>query len=201
MGSLDFMDLNWINIVGLPSPWQNQDVGTPGAAGSASYSAGTFTINANGNDIWDTSDNFHYVYQSLSGDCEIVAHVVSIENTNAWAKAGVMIRETLTGGSKHAMMVVTPGNGTSFQRRTTTDGASDDTTLGDGITAPYWVKIVRSGDTFTGYKSDNGSDWVSVGSATFSMASDVYIGMPVTSHSDGVLCTAEIDNVTVTTGG
>ena len=174
--------------------WQHGDIGSVGAVGSASESDGTWTINGSGVDIWDTSDGFHYVYQSMSGNCQIIARVVSMTNTNAWAKAGVMIRETLTGGSKHAMMVVTPGSGTAFQRRTTTGGISDHT-AGSVVTAPYWVKLVRTGDTFYGYESINGSVWTLVGSASVTMAADVYIGLAVTSHSDGVLCTAVIDSV------
>ncbi len=185
---------------GLPSPWQNGDVGSPSAAGNASYSNGTFTIEGDGSDIWGTSDQFHYVYQSLSGDGEIEARVASLENTNAWAKAGVMIRESLTGGSTHAMMVVTVGNGTAFQRRTSTGGSSSHT-AGSSVTAPYWVRLVRSGNSFTGYESSSGSSWNEVGSATVSMGSNVYVGLAITSHSGGVLATTEIDNVTVTTGG
>ncbi len=190
----------WSFTTVAPSTWSNQDVGSPSASGSASESAGVWTIEGDGSDIWGTSDQFHYVYQSLSGDGEIEARVASLENTNSWAKAGVMIRESLTGGSTHAMTVVTPGNGTAFQRRTTTDGSSSHT-AGSSVTAPYWVRLVRSGNTFTGYESSNGSSWNEVGSATVSMATDVYIGLAVTSHSGGVLCTAEIDNVTVTGGG
>jgi len=185
---------------GLPSPWVNGDVGSPSAAGNASYSSGTFTIEGDGSDIWGTSDQFHYVYQSLSGDGEIEARVASLENTNSWAKAGVMIRETLTGGSTHAMMVVTAGNGTAFQRRTSTGGSSSHT-AGSSVTAPYWVRLVRSGDTFTGYESSNGSSWNEVGSATISMGTDVYVGLAVTSHSGGVLATSEMDSVTVSGGG
>jgi len=191
----------WSFTTAPPSVWLNQDVGGPGQAGSASESAGLWTIEGGGWDIWGTADAFHYVYQSLSGDGEALARVVSVENTDSWAKAGVMIRETLTGGSKHAIMVVTPGNGTSFQRRTSTDGSSDHTTPGDGFTAPYWVRLVRSGDTLTGYRSSDGSGWSEVGSATVSMATDVYIGLAVTAHNDGTLCTAEIDNVTVQGAG
>ncbi|MFO8008656.1 MAG: PA14 domain-containing protein, partial [Candidatus Brocadiia bacterium] len=185
------------SVAGLPSPWQSQDVGSPGAAGNASSSGGTFTVEGDGDDIWNNSDNFHFAYRSLSGDGEIEARVASLENTNSWAKAGVMIRESLTGGSKHAMMALTPGNGAAFQYRTTTDGSSSHAG-GSAVTPPYWVRLVRSGDTLTGYESSDGSSWTEVGSATISMATDVYIGLPVTSHSDGVLCTAEIDNVTVT---
>jgi hypothetical protein len=178
--------------------WQNEDIGDVGAAGSASESDGTWTINGSGVDIWDYTDEFHYVYQPLSGDGQIIARVVSVGYTNAWAKAGVMIRETLDGDSKHAMMVVTPGNGTAFQRRTNTGGSSDHTE-GSSVTAPYWVKLIRSGNTFTGYESADGSTWTLVGSVSITMATDVYIGLAVTSHSDGDLCTAEIDSVAFST--
>lgn len=182
----------------LPSPWQHADIGSPSPAGSASFSSGVFTITADGADIWGLSDNFHFVYQSVNGDGEIIARVDSLQNTNGWAKAGVMIRETLNANSTHAMMIVTPSNGTSFQRRTTTGGSSVATTPADRVVAPYWVRLVRSGTTFTGYKSSNGTIWVQVGSATISMSSSVYVGLPVTSHSAGVLTTSNISNVSTT---
>jgi type II secretory pathway pseudopilin PulG len=174
--------------------WQHEDIGSVAAAGSASSTACNWTISGSGVDIWDNTDEFHFVYQSLSGDGQIIARVVSMTNTNTWAKAGVMIRETLTGGSKHAMMVVTPGNGTAFQRRTSTGGASTHT-AGSSVVAPYWVKIKRVGNTLTGYESPNGSTWTQVGTDTVSMASNIYIGLCVTSHNDGVLCSAAFDNV------
>jgi glucose/arabinose dehydrogenase/PKD repeat protein len=120
----------------LPPPWLDQDVGTVAAVGSASYSAGTFTVKGSGVDIWDAADHFHYVYQSVSGDATVIARVASLQNTNPWAKTGVMIRETLATGSKHAMMALTPGNGLAFQRRLSTGGASA-STLGALVAAPY----------------------------------------------------------------
>src|SRR5439155_21744421 len=74
----------------LPAPWADGDIGGVGVTGSAQYSNGTFTINASGADIWGTADAFHFVSQPLSGDASIVAHVASLTNTNAWAKAGGM---------------------------------------------------------------------------------------------------------------
>jgi type II secretory pathway pseudopilin PulG len=174
--------------------WEHTDIGDVGTTGSANCAEGTWTIRASGDDIWNNTDEFHYVYQSLSGDGQIIARVVSIEYTNSWAKAGVMIRETLNGNSKHAMMVVTPGNGTAFQYRTST-GAGSNHTAGSYITAPYWVKLIRSGNTFTGYESADGSIWTEVGSVSITMTTDIYIGLAVTSHNDGTLCTAVIDNV------
>jgi hypothetical protein len=184
-------------VFALPAPWLEQDIGSPAAAGSSSYSGGTFTVNGSGTDIWDTADKFRYVYQPLAGDATVVARVTAVQNTDPWAKAGVMIRETLTAGSRHAMMVLTPGNGLAFQNRTATGGVSAHT-AGGAATVPYWVKIVRSGTTFTGYKSTDGTTWTSVGSATITMGTNVYVGLAVTSHNNPVLCTAAMDGVAVT---
>lgn len=183
----------------LPSPWDSSDIGNVAAAGSADYSSGSFDIEGSGADIWNTADEFRYVYQEVSGDVTITARVVSIENTNAWAKAGVMIRESLTSGSKHAMSVITPSRGTSFQRRTNTNGSSAHTTV-SSITAPYWVRMERSGNTFTSSYSSDGNNWTAHGSTSITMGSDVYVGLATTSHNDGTLCSSMIDNVSVSTG-
>jgi hypothetical protein len=184
------------NITALPSPWVHQDIGSVGQAGSAGYASGTFTIRGSGTDIWDTADGFHYVYRSLNGDGQIVARVVSVQNTYQWAKAGVMIRETLSPGSTHALMAVCPA-GTDFQTRQTTGSGIDTYTLGTP-TAPYWVKLVRTGNTFNGYQSSNGVNWVLLGTDSIPMASNVYIGLAVTAHNNTVLCTATLDSVTMT---
>ena len=187
-------------VPGLPSPWQTQDIGAVAATGSASYSDGVFTVKGSGADIWGTADEFRFVYQTLNGDGQITARVTGVQNTTAWAKAGVMIRETLDANSKHAMMVLTPGNGLAFQRRISTGGSSSHTS-GGAASAPYWVRMVRSGNTFTAYKSSDGTNWTQVGSETIGMATSVYVGLAVTSHNDGTLCTATFDNVSVGGGG
>ena len=66
------------------------------------------------------------------------------------------------------------------------------------VAAPYWVKLVRSGNTLSGYASSDGVAWTLVGSDTVSMTASVYVGLPVTSHSDGVLSTATFTNVSAT---
>ncbi len=110
-----------LGIVGL---WADSDVGTPGASGGASFANNAYTVSGSGNDIFNSSDNFHYIYQPLDGDGTIIAHVVSQSNTSAGAKAGVMIRATLNGNSAFADVVTTPGDGVLFQDRTTTGAAA-----------------------------------------------------------------------------
>lgn len=180
----------------LPPPWQKTDIGSVGVAGNASYSSGVFTVNGSGSDIWASLDSFHFVYQALSGDGQMIARVASQQNTNAWAKAGVMIRNTLTSTSANAAMLVTPGNGLTFQRRITSSGNSTSTQFGS-VAAPYWVKISRTGTTFTGSRSTDGTNWTVVGSATITMGTNVYIGLAVTSHNNTVLSAAVFDNVSV----
>ena len=179
----------------VPAPWQSSDIGNVAIAGSASVSDGTFTLGGSGADIWNQADAFQYVYQSLSGDGEIIARVTDITNTDAWAKAGLMFRETLAANARHASMFVTPEQGTAFQRRTTTGGSSQHT--GSSGSAPVWLRLVRTGDTFAGFRSANGSDWVEIGTATINMGTDVYVGLAVTAHNNSALFTATMDNVTV----
>jgi hypothetical protein len=184
---------------GLPAGWTDADVGAPSPAGSASYSSGTFTVNGSGADIWGTSDQFNYAYESVSGDCTVVAHVVTEQNTASSAKAGVMIRETTAAGSSYAGCYVTPSSGAKFEYRSSTGASAALGGSQTGIAAPYWVKMVRSGSTFTASISADGATWTSLGSVSITMASTVTVGLPVCSHLAGTLCTSTFDNVSMTT--
>ncbi|MFC1604660.1 PA14 domain-containing protein, partial [Planctomycetota bacterium] len=178
--------------------------GYPGSVGNfVEGPIGTYTVTGSGADIWAVNgaeaDEFHFAYKTLSGPGSIVARVQSIENTSNWAKAGVMIRETLDPDSAHAMMAVTPSEGVSFQRRPETGGTSVDNTTG-GITAPYWVKIERdSTGRYMASYSTNGSTWEMQGlPSAVQMGTNVYIGLAVTAHDVALTCEAVFSNVTTT---
>ncbi|HET9388491.1 MAG TPA: PQQ-dependent sugar dehydrogenase [Steroidobacteraceae bacterium] len=176
--------------------WSSQDIGAVGAAGSFALSGSTFTVMGSGADIWNKADAFQLVSQSLSGDGSITAHVVSQSNTNVWAKAGVMLRETANAGSAYIAMEVTPAEGTSLQARTATS-ISAVSKLGPFVKAPYWVRLVRAGNQFTGFASANGVTWTTVGQYTIPMASQILVGLAVCSHANGSLSTVVFDNVTL----
>ncbi|MGB2862222.1 MAG: PA14 domain-containing protein [Sedimentisphaerales bacterium] len=190
-----------------PRDWTEKDVNTltiwfrGNLAGFVEEPAGTYTMTASGTDIWDTADEFRYAFKQLSGAGTISAQVLSVQNTNGWAKAGVMIRETLEPGSKHAFMDITPGYGASFQVRNTIDGTSFQQSQ-IGITAPYWVKVERdAAGYFSGYHSADGVTWQQIQEAPpvlIPMSQNVYIGLAVTSHSAGVTCKAEFSDVQIT---
>lgn len=182
----------------LPTRWSTIDIGDVGVAGSACYANNTFTLNASGTDIWDVSDAFRFAFKTLVGDGEIKARVLSLDQTDPWNKCGIMVRESLTPGSKHAFIAVTTGNGIAFQDRATTDDVSYNVNTGTGTAmAPHWLKLVKAGSTYSGYRSNDGNTWVQVGNAIdlgFGNGTPVYIGLALTSHNNYTLSTATIDN-------
>jgi hypothetical protein len=181
--------------VQLPAPWQSQDIGGAVSQSSAIFNNGLFSVAGGGADIWGTSDAFRFAYLAVTGNCTITARVLGVQNTDAWAKAGVMIRASLSANSAHAFVAVTPGNGVAWQYRATTGGTSSNNNT-NGMNAPYWVRLVRNGTTFTGFRSPDGLTWTQIGSTTISMGTTVYAGLAVTAHNSSALCTATFDNVT-----
>ena len=179
----------------LSAPWTTQDIGAVGVAGSASDASGVFTVKGAGADIWGSSDAFRYVWQPVSGDVDVIARVSSVEYVHAWVKAGVMIREQLTADSAHALMLVSPGKGVAFQRRSVASRGSTSTAVAG--TAPMWVKLERRGNAITAFRSTDGVTWTLVGSDTFTMGANVHVGLAVSSHVTGQLATALFDSVTV----
>jgi len=185
--------------VGVLSLWFR---GYPPSVGSFTEGpVGTFTMTGSGVDIWGTADQFHFAYKILTGPGTIVARVDSIENTNVWAKAGVMIRETLDADSKYAFALVSAASGVAAQNRLDT-GVSATGTTEAGIAAPVWVKLERDvSGFFTVSHSTNGSTWVPVQGSlpnNIPMGSNVYIGLAVTSHDAALTAEAKFSNVTTT---
>jgi hypothetical protein len=175
--------------------------GYPASVGSFTYHAArdTYTISAEGTDIWGTSDEFHYAFKRLSGIGTIEVQVLDVTNTNAWAKAGVMMRESLDANSPYAAVYVTPGSGVAFQRRDAAGASGTGDTLA-GFTAPYWVRLERYlGGTFRAFHSADGATWEEIGSAQMiSMSNDVYVGLALTSHNAGVMCAADFSGFNIT---
>jgi len=166
---------------------------------------GSILMGAGGADIWYNADQFRFAYKQLSGDGSIVARVDSLIAADPWTKVGVMIRENLEAGSRHAAVVVTPSNGVSFLSRSAIDGASVQINQA-GLVAPYWVKLTRTGNNFTAQRSADGVAWTSItadaaaSTVTVAMAADVYIGLAVTSHNVAMQTSAQFSQVT-TAGG
>jgi hypothetical protein len=172
------------------------------AAGFVQVAPDHISMSGGGTDIWGTSDEFRFAYKTLTGNGSMTARVTGVgEGSNAWCKGGVMIRQDLQGGSVNAMIAVTGGNGNggTFQWRLTANDASDSSRTLAGIAAPYWVRLVREGNTFTGYMSADGENWQQQGtSIDVAMTGPVLIGLGVTSHQAGELRGYSFDNISTT---
>src|SRR5687768_1929498 len=181
----------------LPSGWSASDIGNPQIAGSATFSNNIFTVTGAGSDVWGSGDEFRFVYRQLTGDGVVVARVDSLQKAHIWSKAGVMIRETLGAGSKNAFTLVSAAKGLAFQTRVATSGATTSTVVPDA--APRWVRVARSGAAFTSSVSADGATWQTIGTASITMGSTVYVGLAVNSHSSSTTSTAAFSGVSVTT--
>lgn len=173
------------------------NIGSPAIAGSASASGGVFTVSGAGSDIWQASDQFNFNYWPVTGDATITARVKSITNTNFYAKAGVMIRESLNPNSTFAFAVAIPTLFNFHYRLSTAGSAASGPYF--NVSYPMWLRLVRSGTTFTAYSSPDGQAWTQINSpVSINMASPAYVGLAVTSHDVTKLNTAVFDNVVIT---
>ncbi len=194
------------SITTLPKPMMDQDVGFAtvwsgdvadvGFPGSATFSANAFSVAGSGIDIWNLADSFHFAYRAVSGDCTNILRVASLQNTDPYAKAGLMLRESLNPDSVNAYICLTAQNGALFTWRPTT-GAASTSTGQASVAAPYWVKLIRSGNTFTGYTSPNGVAWTQVGSANLPMATSIFVGLAVTAHNNALTNTSTFESFSV----
>ncbi|MBN8280369.1 MAG: PQQ-dependent sugar dehydrogenase, partial [Gammaproteobacteria bacterium] len=188
----------------VSATWLDQDIGPVLAAGNATVNGTSVTVRGAGADIWGNADEFHFAHRTLTGDGDVVARVASLTNTDPWAKAGVMLRESLAANSRFALMLMTPGStGAAFHYRTSAGGNAAPPGSGDGTsTLPRWVKISRRGNLVSGYTSTDGATWTLRDSVTLALPATVYAGLAVTSHQDGTLATGVFSSVQVTgTGG
>jgi len=190
----------------LPSPLMDADVGVTtlwsgdagdiGWPGNASYLGGTYTVVGSGIDIWNNADSFHYLYRGVSGDFTNVIRIVTLQNTDGYAKAGLMIRDNVNQDSINAFIAITSQNGSLFSWRTN-PGAASSSSASSGA-APYWLKLVRTGNIFTGFSSANGVNWNQVGSINLPMSVNAFLGMAVTSHNNIRTNAATFDNLNLT---
>ena len=182
--------------------------GIAASVGSFNYNTGTgvYTMTADGTDIWDTADQFHFAFKRLSGTGTIEARVLSVSNTDPWAKAGVMIRETLDPSSAFAAVYITPANGCRYQARLAAgQSATSDTAVTQlaNILAPHWIKLERTiSGRFNAYDSNDPATegWhpLAWNPQVITMQTDVYVGLALTGHNVNATCVAEFSNVATT---
>jgi regulation of enolase protein 1 (concanavalin A-like superfamily) len=180
----------------LPRGWADADIGDVGLPGETTFLNGNFHLLASGGDIWESADAFRFVFKPLAGDGSIVARVASFQYTDPWAKAGVMLRENISAGSKYAFAGFTGQGGSVFQARAAAD-TSTASADGPATKLPHWLKLTRAGDIFSGYVSADGTNWISTGSMTNALNKNLLVGFAVSAHNNSVLNSTLFNSVTV----
>jgi autotransporter-associated beta strand protein len=201
VSQVSFSDVLLEPLGGQAAPgntWAGADIGAPVPAGSHSGSGSSFNVNGGGSDIFGTSDKFYYLSQSYAGDARITARVTSQDRTDPWAKAGVMVRASTAADAANAFMAVTPLNGLPFQSRSANGASTATVTSGTaGFTAPYWLRLTRSGNTFTCHRSTDGITWFQLGPAeTIADApATMHAGMMIASLNNNGNSVVTFDNL------
>lgn len=190
----------FINVKGRNDPcypWLSMDIGNYSLSGSFRCTNKTLIIEASGRDIWNELDGFRYAFQLVSGNFEIITRVDSLIAGHEWAKAALMARESLSGNSKTAMVLVSNQNGATVHNRFIANERMEGTDRHDEVKAPYWLKLVREGDMFHHFISENGKEWEKIESIQNPMGEKVYLGLGVTSHDNSEIAKAIFSNIRV----
>ncbi|HEY5911572.1 MAG TPA: lamin tail domain-containing protein [Verrucomicrobiae bacterium] len=181
----------------LPTGWTNRDIGLPGVSGSASSTAGNWTVSGGGSDIWGTFDSFHFAYRKSTNNAVILGRINSLDPTDPWTKGGVMFRHDADPSATFAMVGATPENGIIFQWRNSYGGDAASSSV-SGIYPPVWLKLVRATTSFSGFYSLDGTAWTPIGpSQIVPMTNQPLAGLAVTAHNDALLATATFSSVVV----
>jgi len=187
-------------------------LGTKTTGRSLSYANGTWTLTGLGNTVWnDTTDDAQFAYTAMTGDCAMVARVVSFTKSgNQAGKTGLMIRDSLNATtSQRAFVDVSwwtndPNTNVMdhFERGYTGTGSYNQISdvWSPAPALPYWLKIERLGNQVTSFVSPDGASWSP-------MACDDYANLPSTIYLGLFLCsgtttaqTATFDHVAFTGG-
>jgi hypothetical protein len=180
----------------LPLPWESGGVGSGEFNGTATYADGTYTVSGAGS-LSGRNDSLNFAWQTVSGDGGITARISELENTGGNSRVGVMIRDTLASNSRHVFIGLDGNSTYRWVRRTGMNGNTSTSSSGSGSVPATWVRLTRSGNQITAYKSSDGTTWVEVGSLTASLPENCYAGLAVASGNDSVLITSKFSAVTV----
>ena len=195
--SADSLILTVRVVSALSGGWTNLDVGTPKYAGAAGRD-GALTVVAGGGNADGTNDHFHFLCRATWGNGEVRARLLSIENTDPNARAGVMVRSALDRASPHAFARLRQSSTRAgFQYRQS--WAADDVTNAETtVTLPCWLRLVKQGAVLSGYRSTDATNWIALGTVTNPVPDPFYVGAAVAAGDDTDLCTAEFDQLSST---
>ncbi|MEM8560172.1 MAG: PQQ-dependent sugar dehydrogenase, partial [Bacteroidota bacterium] len=182
----------------IPLPWQSRDIGAPAAEGMATYDAFANVLTASGSGALGPydADAFHFVSRDLDGDFVMEGRLDSLVGGTQYARAGFMARQSTAADAAYLHLTATRQDGVYFEWRQR-DGTYGYAYLADDA-APLWLRLTRTGDTYTAATSPDGTTWTERGAQVVPMGRRVQAGFAVTADDPaGSLATATFSNLVV----
>lgn len=174
--------VRFVRVIDLSAAWALHDIGGPVTPAWAKERGEEIILAAPGQGVTANTDQFGFMAAEISGDVQITALVTNIEPVTASAQAGIMIREGLSPGARNVFIALKPlaSNGLTLQCRASPSGAT--TNAGTALSAgARWLRLVRFGNEFTGYHSEDGAGWTAFATATVPMNAPVWAGLAAAS--------------------
>ena len=171
--------------------WHRVDAGplasttwSPLTATFSPQSGGVSDFTVASGDIHGIKDRGAFRHQTWSGDGVFTIEVGGINNPAAWAKAGLMVRESTDENARNAFLFISPQNGTAFTSRNSNGGGTFRISP-DNTTVWAFLRLVRQGDSISGFVSADGITWTDYHSVTISnLSADIQVGFAASSHSN-----------------
>ena len=166
----------WINTMPLP-PWTNLNVGTLISEGASSEQEGVFTVSSAEGSMGEDDDVFQFLNQTLAGNGQIIAKLISSDGAMPGATAGIMIRDSSASNAAYAFIGVS--NGVAMLQSRSANGDSARGSIIPGISIPQWLRLVRNQNQFHGFTSVDGTNWASAGTMETVLSGTASAGMAV----------------------
>jgi len=189
--------------VGVRDPYRS--FATADGAAFAQYSS-QLVIWAGGRDLSGGTDEKGVIHLPGAATSSSVVQVETVSLTgsdNPSAKYGIAVANDLTAQEKGGYAVLTMSRSYGLEFMTDSDGDGHlDTWAGGGASYhPAWLRLVRSGTTYTAYATGNGLAWDEIGSATVPSASGALdagvVASAVNLNYPGTTVQAVFDHFTV----
>ncbi|MTI38015.1 TolB family protein, partial [Fulvivirga lutimaris] len=174
------------------------NIGSPKKSGFVNYDKAndTYTIGGSGANMWFAQDEFNYLWTTIQGDFILRAELSFLgQGVDPHRKAGWIVKNDLSGETKH-INATTHGDGlTSLQYRKTDGGDTEEYTSIN--TFPTVIQLERIGDKFIMSSAKFGEEFTTVESDILPMDNEVFVGLYVCAHNPDVVETVEFRNVRI----
>jgi len=189
--------------LGVPWPWKAGDFGAVRMPGAVVADEGAIAVTAAGWGLWSGVDSGHMVYQRLEGDGQLIARVRLPETARSSASGGVIIRESLAPEARFAAAIIGPKDAARMRARPALPATNPPAAEPDAQAArptSGWVRIARSGNQFTGYRSADGTSWEEIGTQQIEMGKSVVVGLVTSSAVNMTTEIVRYDHVALVRG-